>query len=70
MLPPVALSDHVVPVRFATGGWQSHVSESRNILSRERSVDTFVSMGDIKKLSSYIKLCSSEKINLTQIEEL
>lgn len=43
--------------------------ESRNILSLERSVDTFVIMGDIKKLSSYIKLCSSEKINLTQIEE-
>ena len=39
---------------FAAGRWLSHMRESRNILSRERSVDTFFSIGDIKKRLSYI----------------
>ena len=46
MLPPVALSDHVVPVRLRHVVDKSHMRESRNILSRKRSVDTFVSMGE------------------------
>lgn len=67
----VALSDHVVPVRFQQVVDKAMcVSHAISCRAREAWTQSSVYWRyNIKKLSSYIKLCSSEKINLLQIKQ-